>query len=507
MCPLQSLSLTVPAPGPRAAWQHLLAGAPAAIARFPLLHHLSLSLPCCPASPGGPAVELLRVARTLCSSELRGLYLPTGDMHAFTTGHWQQCHVTRLALTDVSGSPGGLQRLCDGLRHCVRLESIDLAAAAIVTRGGHVQLAQDAAGAIAERLAKLPRLRWQRVRGWRLPPARSPRSAASAWATVWHSDLAELSLANMDLDDCWAVQLSCQVRRMRRLEVLDLRGNALTAIGVREIAGALRNTTALRELRFAGSFLDEDCVLELAAGLRDIESPPSVTSATSPRAAVSAAHACTSPLAVDSSRAASVFSGLADVYAGAGAAPVPPAPVRVAVPVACSGGPLATCPSVGSSFSSSTPQHMHANSPAAVRRAGAQLGGLGHLASEQGSPSGSRGAGGSSGGAGTPAGLEQGHLTVAIAAGQQGAAGGGPRGLRVLDVSGAAVSMEALDAVWAAVADLHALRELQWEELAGVDTGFVGDSAVVPHAADMLCALCTSHPELVVRGGDAWDSV
>lgn len=82
-----------------------------------------------------------------------------------------------------------------------------------------------------------------------------------------------------------------------------------------------------------------------------------------------------------------------------------------------------------------------------------------------------------------------------------GAAGGascGPRALRSLDISGAAANTAAVEAVREAVVQgMRRLRELVWPEAVAAAEGSSGPPEAGRAAADAICVLCTTHPELL----------
>lgn len=531
---VQSLSVTVRASDDAAQWCGLFTLAPAAIRQCPHLRHLTLRIPVSPGVSSKPAVELLVLARTLTTAELHGLYLASGDMIAFTSAHWQQCRVTRLALLGLRGTPTGMQYLCDGLRHCLRLESLEAApAGAGAGEDGEARRLLsatdvDTTAGIAARLSKLPRLRRVAVRGWRLPGAGSPRSAASAWVATWHCNLTALVLTSVGLDDGWAGLLAPQLARMPRLEVLDLSGNQLGAGGVCAIGGALRGATTLRDLRLRGSFADADGILELAAALHAAESTRSAASAVSlsaaswsPMAAPPSpmpsmhanefAFACASPVSIGTARSAHALHGpslvgsLASIYADAPASPFTPASVPAGMPASPMKGTLSWSTESGRSASTPAPPPPSPTShPDSVAQPQGSLGEVGDsplsVAATAAAPPAT--ADGTLPQRPPPVAIHpRPPLQLRVGDRQPENIGEGLQKLRVLDVSGGALTVPSLDAVGAAVAGLQDLRELVWDELAALDECHPGNSALVPHAADTLCTLCSTNPELTVRGG------
>lgn len=264
---VQSIHLAVPVRGPRGYWRHLAEATAAYLPRLRGLHHLSLHLPLT-SDTAHVSGALLTLARTLTSATLRGLYLAADDMHAFACGHWQQCPVTHLTLPDAAGSAAGLQLFCSGLRLCARLEVLEMP----LRRGaGRAQWSGmhefEATELLAERLPKLTRLRRLDASGWRLAPVASRHSAVDLWRQGWHPGLTALALADTGFDDGWAGVLADALDDMHALAVLDLRGNRLTAAGVRPLVRSLRKTNSLQELRLGGTLVDEAAAVELSRGL------------------------------------------------------------------------------------------------------------------------------------------------------------------------------------------------------------------------------------------------
>lgn len=554
------MSVTVHTSGNAARWRVLFALAPSALLKCPHIRHLTLRIPVCPGFCCKPAADLLIFARTLHTAELHDLYLGSGDMIAFTSAHWQQCPVTRLALLGLRGTPTGMQHLCDGLRHCLRLQSLEVGpeGAGVGEEGAGLRFLSGTdtgtLAGIAARLSKLPRLRRVAVRGWQLPAVHSPRSAASAWVAAWHCDLTALVLTGVGLDDGWAGLLAPQLAQIRQLEVLDLSGNRLGIGGVCAIGNALRRATALRDLRLRGSFADADGILELAAALRAAASPRSAETAEA-AASLSAAlwsppaaappspipsmhmqanaltHACASPESCGAVRSPLLLQGpslagrLASICTDVPASPSTPgtiptgilaSPIKGAVSMSTesarsAGTPAPPPPSPTSLLDSEaqpqkslgevgdSPVSMAAAAAAAIAGTAASASAVADGAADlpQRPPPVSTHP--------RPPAPAAPMLPVPLRADNRhpGSVGEGLRRLRVLDVSGGALTVPALDAVGAAVAGLQELRDLVWDELAALDECHTGSTTVVPHAADMLCTLCSTNPELTVRGGDA----